>query len=90
MSWGSESRHTAERGDAEEAIIEPPGIAGSTNARLRGTAEGCLVRARKAVGVKKYFDRHFLPVQDHLSDTLTEAIKSACLVHMPVLVLERA
>jgi len=84
VSRGSESRYTAERGDAEEAIIEPPGIAGSTNARLRGTAEGCLVRARKAVGVKKYFDRHFLPVQDHLSDTLTEARKSACLVRMPV------
>ncbi len=62
----------------------------SKNARLRGTAEGCLVRARKGIGVKKFFDRHFLPVQDNLSDTLTEAIKSACLVRMPVLVLERA
>ena len=84
MSPGSQSRHTAERGGAEEAIIEPSGVAGSTNARLRGTAEGCFVRARKGRGVKKHFDRHFLPSQDHLSNTLTEAMKSACLVRMPV------
>ncbi len=38
MSRGGDSRHRAERGYAEEAIIEPPGVASIAGAKTPGFA----------------------------------------------------